>query len=65
MTRNQRHTKIKDHECIAHSREAMRSPKFLPPGPDCTAKPLDGTKDASASAPVSAETDQRRPNIHL
>ena len=66
MTRNQHHhTKIKDHECIAHSREGMRSAKFLPPGPDCTAKPFDGNTHASASAPVSAATDQRRAQIDL
>ncbi len=65
MTRNQHHTKIKDQECIAHSREAMRSAKILPSGPDQPAKPFDGNKDASEWAPVLTATDDTGAHIHL
>ena len=66
MTRNRDHpTEITDHEGIARSREEMRSPKILPPGPDQLAKPLESTTGASANPLASAATDETNAQTDL
>ena len=59
MTRDQHHqTESTDHECIAHSREAMRSPKFRPHALNQPPKPIDSFTNASIIPKVSAATDE-------
>ena len=66
MTRNQHHqTEITDHEAIAGSREGVRSPRILPPGPDQPAKPFQSTPDAFAIAPASAAAAQTNAQTDL
>ena len=70
MIPNQDHqTESTDHQCIvrsrARSREGMRAPKILPPGPDHPAKLFDSTSDASVSALASAATDETNAHTHL
>ena len=65
MTRNQNHTKITDHEGIAHSRQGIRSPKILPQRPDQPAKPFESTTDAFANALLSAKPDETNAQIEL
>jgi hypothetical protein len=59
------HTKSIDHQPIAHSRERMRSPKFLPSAPNQPSKPFSSFTNASARPKVSAATDETNAHTDL
>ncbi len=52
------HRQSTDHECIAHSRERMRSPKFRPHALNQPSKPFSSFTNASARPKVSGAFDE-------